>query len=145
MKLNKFYIIKTGYFYPEKNTKEIYWYDDLKNEITEFGYKRGHFFPFEYPLFTTFEEADKACRSDWNGLMYEDWDNFAKVCEYKMTDEGTWYLSCEWFYTTEDDYEIIKPLKNDEGIYKLYKETEFLVNGNRSAEILYKELKINII
>ncbi len=142
MELRKFYIIKTGFFHPDEGNKEIDWYDDLKNETTESGYKRWHFYPFEYPLFTTFEDADEACRSDWNDLMDEIWDNFAKVCEYTMTEDGIWYLSHEWFYTTEDDYEIIKPVENDEGAYTLYKETGFLMNGKRSMEILYKDLRI---
>ncbi len=142
MELQKFYIIETGAFHPEEGNKEINWYDNLKNETTESGYKRWHFYPFEYPLFTTFEEADKACRSDWNDLMYEGSDNFAKVCEYSMQDYGIWYLSHEWFYTTEDDYEILKPVENDEGVYTLYKEIEFSTDGKRYKEIQYKDLKI---
>lgn len=142
MEIRKFYIIETGAFYPKKGDKEINWYDYLKKEMTKSGYKRWHFYPFEYPLFTTFEEADKACRSDWNGFMYESCDNFAKVCEYTMTEEGLWYLSHEWFYTTEDNYNVVKPVENDEGSYTLYKEIGFLQNGKHSFEVLYKDLRL---
>ncbi len=125
MQLNKIYLIRTGHFHKQNGDTQIDWYDkDL----------------LQFPVFTTFEEADLACRCDWNNLMYENWDNYAKICEHTMTTWGTWYISHEWIYCTDEDFQIETPLPKEKGVYKLFQEKEISQEGVILKEIVYKEI-----
>lgn len=127
MQLSKFYIIRTGR--SDSDTGEEFWYETVKTEKLENGYLWSEFHPFEYPLFTTFEEADKACRSDWGGLMYECCDNLAKVQEYTMTDWGTWYISTEWVYSVDG-----MQYNSSSDVYGLCKIRKFSNDGDLVSE-----------
>lgn len=140
MEIKKIYTIITGHFYKENGDKQIDWYDDIKLKISESGYRYFQFHPFEYPIFTTFEEADKACRSDWHDMMFEGWDNYAKICEY-TNEAGLWNLTHEWFYTTEKEYDVLQQIENEKGKYKLFKENSLTEEGIKINEILYKRIK----
>ena len=138
MQINQFYVIRTGYCHKESGDKKINWYDSVMNMKTKCGYRHFQFHPFEYPVFTTFEEADQACRSDWNDLMYENCDNYAKVCEYTMSSIGIWNLTHEWIYSTEDNFDIKIPIENENGIYTLFSEATFSDEEEKISEKIYK-------
>ena len=139
MQIKQFYTICTGYCHKENRDTKIDWYDSLRSLKTKDGYF-FHLCPFDYPVYTTFEEADQTCRSNWNDLMYENHDNYAKVCEYIMSPTGIWRLCHEWIYSIEEDYTIKIPIQNEKGVYKLFSELIFPEEGEVVEEKVYKDV-----
>ncbi len=101
MLIKKFYIIKTGHTHPEDN-KKIYWYEDIDQNEGEYGYKWYQERPSGYPIFTTFGEAEEACMRDWEGQLFEGFENYAKILEYTYNDLEGFKLSHEWLYSHEE-------------------------------------------
>lgn len=139
MEINKYYIIKTGKFYPDEGDKEVKWSERGAQKLS-CGYSERDFYPFDNPMFTTFEEADEACRNDWCGMLYEEYFNYAKVLEYTMGRFGDWNLTKEWVYST-DAYNVNEsnPVPYKEGgIYSLFYERSFSNDGLEKNKIQYR-------
>ena len=123
MLIERFYIIKTGQPHPADNNK-IYWYEDIEIKEGDFGYKNYQEMPSEYPIFTTFEEAEAACKGDWEGELFEYCDNFAKIMEYTYHHYHGYLLSHEWLYSHE---EAIRQKVENKYVYELVSEKEYTV------------------
>lgn len=100
MIITKFYIIKTGYDKPDG----ISWYEEIEyseyvNENVK-DYKWIEFLPTQYPIYTSFEESEKAVLGDWQGELYEYHDTHAKILEYSSDSNcgGHYQLTHEWHY-----------------------------------------------
>lgn len=120
MLIEKFYVIKTGR--SETDNNKIDWYEDIEIEEGEHGYKNYQVIPYEYPIFTSFEEAEAACKGDWEGYLFEYCDYFAKIMEYTYHHYSGYYLSHEWFYSHE---EAIRQKVDSKYVYEFVSEKEY--------------------
>lgn len=100
MEITKFYVIETG---RKEESQQADWYGSLALKDEKDGFKSYQFNPFEYPIYTTFEEAERSCTGDWQGVMYEYCDNVARILEYSANEEtgGYYQLTHVWNYTHE--------------------------------------------
>lgn len=96
MLIEKFYVIETG---RTKADVTIDWYEDIKIEEDSSGYKNYQVKPFEYPIYTSFEEAEKACKGDVEGRLFEYCDYHARIKEYTYYQDYGYFLTHEWNYS----------------------------------------------
>ena len=96
MLIEKFYVIRTGYV--KEKTGEVIWNGELPEDDLRCEFKWNVNEPYDFPLFTTFEEADAYCTSETHGKIFENVNWYTKILEY-TSDNGRFYQRTHhWLY-----------------------------------------------